>query len=67
MTPLQHLILPRSEHDKGLAEPTRRAMISEFDQRIIRNAQEAIERSRELLEATKHQVRGPSQRGDHGS
>jgi hypothetical protein len=59
MTPLHHLILPRTKPGRAVSEATRRAEISEFDQRIIRNARMAIQRSRKLLEETKHQVRTP--------
>jgi hypothetical protein len=61
MTPLRHLILPHIKPGRAVAEATRRAEICEFDQRIIRNAREALQRSRELLEETKHQVRTPGQ------
>ncbi|MGH1571019.1 hypothetical protein ACRAWG_10425 [Methylobacterium sp. P31] len=67
MTPLQHLLLSVAEHDRVLAEANRRAMTSEFDARVVRNARQAIQRSRELLEATKHQVRASCQQSDRGS
>ncbi len=55
------LILP--EHEQALARIARRALLIEYDRTIIQNTRNAIQRSRELLEATKHQVLPPSRRG----
>ncbi|MCJ2021551.1 hypothetical protein MKK84_29750 [Methylobacterium sp. E-065] len=52
--------LTAAEHEQALA---RRAVLAEYDRRLIQQAQQAIRRSRELLEMTKHQVFPPSQRG----
>ena len=55
------LILP--EHEQALARIPRRALLIEYDRTIIQNTRNAIQRSRELLEATKHQVLPPGRRG----
>jgi hypothetical protein len=52
--------LSPAEHDAALLKIARRAMLIEYDRTIIQNARQAIQRSRELLEATEHQVRPPS-------
>jgi hypothetical protein len=46
--------------ERAFARMARRAAVAEYDRGMIRNAGQLIQRSRELLEATKHQVRPPS-------
>jgi hypothetical protein len=43
------------------------AALNAYDREIIRRTWQAIQRSRELLEATKHQVLPSSERSDQGS
>jgi hypothetical protein len=52
--------LSPAEHEQARARIARRAMMTEFDRGIVQNARQAIQRSRELLEVTKHHVRQPS-------
>jgi hypothetical protein len=54
-----HKPLTRAEYGRVLVHIAGRAMLTEYDRSIIRNARQVIQRSRELLEATKHQVRPP--------
>lgn len=49
--------LSPADHQQSLVWIARRAMLIEYDKTIIKNSRLAIQRSRELLEATKHQVR----------
>lgn len=51
--------LSPAEHEQAVARIARRAMLIEYDRTIIKNSRQAIQRSRELLEATKHQVPRP--------
>jgi hypothetical protein len=46
----------RAEYQQALARIARRAALADYDRELIRNSQEAIRRSRALLEATKHLV-----------
>jgi hypothetical protein len=52
----------RADRDRVLIQIARRTALAEYDRRIIENTQQIIQRSRELLERTKHQVLPPSQR-----
>ncbi len=56
MISLQYELLARAEHDRVVSEAPRCATPFEFVDRIIQNAQQAIQRSRKLLEQTKHQA-----------
>jgi hypothetical protein len=66
MPPWLYRPLSSAEHERALAKIVRRAALLEYDRSIIQSARQAIQRSRELLDATKHQVIPPSQRGEHG-
>lgn len=55
--------LSPAEHHAAFLKIARRAMLIEYDRAIIQNAQNMIQRSRELLDETKHQVIPSSQRG----
>ena len=50
----------RAEYGDGLIRITRNASLAGYDAALIQNALRAIQRSRELLEATKYQVRPPA-------
>jgi hypothetical protein len=50
----------RAEYGDGLIRITRNASLAGYDAALIQNAVRAIQRSRELLEATKYQVRPPA-------
>ncbi|MBB2964725.1 hypothetical protein FHU13_005143 [Methylobacterium sp. R2-1] len=50
--------------ESNFAQITRYAAMNEHDRAIVRNAQQAIQRSRDLLEATKHQVPRLCERSD---
>lgn len=53
----------QAEYDRKLAQIiAQRAVLAEDDRKMVQNTQQAIQRSRELLEATKHLVIPPSQR-----
>jgi hypothetical protein len=50
----------RAEDGDALIRVTRNASLAGYDPALGQNAVRAIERSRELLEATKYQVRPPA-------
>ena len=54
MAPLRPL--SHADHDRALAQITRRAALAEYDRGIIKTTRQVIRRSRELLEETKHRV-----------
>lgn len=62
-----HRPLSSAEYGRVLAQIVRHSVSTEYDASIVHRTEEAIKRSRELLEATDHQVLRPSQRGDQRS
>lgn len=54
-------LLAADEYEQALRRIARRDALAEYNRGIIRDSREAIRRSRELLEATKHQVCPPSE------
>jgi hypothetical protein len=56
-----HTTHSQAEYGRVLAQTVRYSVSIENDAYIVRRTEEAVQRSRELLEATKHQVRAPVQ------
>jgi hypothetical protein len=54
-----HKTRSQAEHGRALAQIVRYSVSTQYDASIVHRTEEAIQRSRELLEATKHQILPP--------